>query len=76
MNVESLRDLAYLLAAVLFILDLKLLAHPRSAARGNWLGALGMAIAIVGTVVGQPMGWQHHGTQRVHDAGSGIGPDQ
>ena len=59
MNVESLRDLAYLLAAVLFILDLKLLAHPRSAVRGNWLGAIGMAIAILATVVGQPMVWKY-----------------
>jgi len=46
-------DAAYLLAAVLFIVGLKGLAHPRSAVRGNLLGALGMLIAIVVTLVSQ-----------------------
>jgi NAD(P) transhydrogenase subunit beta len=46
-------DAAYLLAATLFILGLKGLAHPRSAVRGNLLGALGMLIAIVVTLVDQ-----------------------
>jgi NAD(P) transhydrogenase subunit beta len=59
MNVQAWRDLAYLVASVLFILDLKMLAHPRTAVRGNYLGALGMAIAIVATVVGQPMTWTY-----------------
>ena len=36
---------AYLLAAVLFILGIKGLTHPRTAVRGNLLGALGMLIA-------------------------------
>jgi NAD(P) transhydrogenase subunit beta len=58
-NVQELRDLAYLVASVLFILDLKMLAHPRTAVRGNVLGALGMAIAIVVTVVGPPMTWTY-----------------
>jgi NAD(P) transhydrogenase subunit beta len=44
---------AYLVAAVLFILGLKGLAHPRSAVRGNMMGALGMFIAIVVTLVDQ-----------------------
>ncbi len=39
--------LAYLVAAVLFILGLKGLTHPRSAVRGNFLGALGMLVATV-----------------------------
>ncbi len=59
MNAQALRDLAYLLAAVLFILDLKLLAHPRTAVRGNFLGVIGMAIAIGATVLGQPMTWKY-----------------
>jgi len=46
-------DAAYLLAAVLFIVGLKGLSHPRSAVRGNLLGALGMFIAIVVTLVDQ-----------------------
>ena len=44
---------AYLVAAILFILGLKGLSHPKSAVRGNMLGALGMLIAIVVTLVDQ-----------------------
>ena len=46
-------NLIYLLAAVLFIVGLKGLGHPRSAVRGNLLGALGMLLAIVATLVAQ-----------------------
>ena len=45
----SLINLAYLAAAVLFILALKGLSHPRTAVRGNLLGALGMLVAILAT---------------------------
>jgi proton-translocating NAD(P)+ transhydrogenase subunit beta len=44
-------DLFYLLASVLFILGLRDLAHPRTAVRGNLLGAAGMLIAIVVTLL-------------------------
>jgi NAD(P) transhydrogenase subunit beta len=53
---ENYIRLAYLLAAVLFIFGLKGLTHPRSAVRGNLLGATGMLVAIVATLM---MG--HHG---------------
>jgi H+-translocating NAD(P) transhydrogenase subunit beta len=43
--------LVYLLAAVLFILGLRFLSSPRTARRGNWVAAVGMAIALVWTVV-------------------------
>ena len=47
---------AYLIAAVLFILSLKGLSSPKNAGRGNVLGMLGMAIAIVTTLfVGQQL---------------------
>jgi len=48
---EALIKIAYLLAAVLFILGLKGLTHPRTAVRGNLLGALGMLIAVVVTLL-------------------------
>ncbi len=46
----SLVDLAYLVASVLFILGLKGLTHPRTAVRGNTLGALGMLLAAAVTL--------------------------
>ncbi len=46
----ALIDVAYLVAAVLFIFGMIYLAHPRTAVRGNKLGALGMLIAIVATL--------------------------
>lgn len=47
---EALVELSYLAAAVLFILGLKSLSHPRTAVRGNFLGALGMLLAIAATL--------------------------
>jgi len=47
----QLADLSYLAAAVLFIFALKAMSSPRTARRGNLLGALGMLIAIVMTLV-------------------------
>lgn len=44
-------NLAYLLAVALFILGLKGLSHPRTAVRGNQMGATGMLIAIVATLL-------------------------
>ena len=44
-------NLTYLVAAVLFILGLKGLGHPRTAVRGNLLGAIGMLLAVVVTLL-------------------------
>ena len=48
MNIWS--SLAYLLAAVLFILGLKQLSGPKTAARGNQTAAVGMVIALLATI--------------------------
>jgi NAD(P) transhydrogenase subunit beta len=48
---SALINLAYLLASILFILGLKGLAHPRTAVRGNLIGAIGMLIAVVVTML-------------------------
>jgi NAD(P) transhydrogenase subunit beta len=45
--------LTYLLAAVLFIVGLKMLGSPRTARRGNAIAAAGMLIAIVVTLIDQ-----------------------
>ncbi|MDA7979798.1 MAG: NAD(P)(+) transhydrogenase (Re/Si-specific) subunit beta [Pirellulales bacterium] len=43
-------NLAYLVAGVLFIFGLKGLTHPKTARRGNLLGATGMLVAVVATL--------------------------
>ena len=48
MNIWS--SLAYLLAAVLFILGLRQLSGPKTAARGNQTAAVGMVIALLATI--------------------------
>ncbi len=45
-----LLQVLYLVAAVLFILGMKQLSSPRGARRGNWIAAVGMAIALATTV--------------------------
>ena len=40
-------NLAYLVASMLFIVAFKLMTGPRTAVKGNYLGAAGMAIALV-----------------------------
>jgi NAD(P) transhydrogenase subunit beta len=44
-------DLFYLISAVLFILGLKLMSSPRTALRGNMLGATAMLVAILVTLM-------------------------
>ena len=47
METKPIIDIVYLVAAVLFIFGLKSMAHPRTAVRGNLLGAAGMLLAII-----------------------------
>ena len=46
----------YLVAGVLFILSLGGLASQETARRGNWLGVIGMVIAILATLVHKDVG--------------------
>ncbi len=48
----SLATAAYIGAIVLFILSLGGLSHPETARRGNLYGMLGMALAVLATVLG------------------------
>ncbi|EKV31277.1 NAD(P) transhydrogenase subunit beta [Caenispirillum salinarum AK4] len=51
MAVESFTILAYLVASVLFILALRGLSGPETARQGNIYGMVGMAIAIITTLM-------------------------
>lgn len=48
----SLATVAYLGAAILFILSLGGLSNPETSRRGNLLGMVGMALAVLATVFG------------------------
>lgn len=57
---EAIINLIYLVAAVLFIVGIKGLAHPRTAVRANYLGATGMLLAIIATLMNREVvsyGW-------------------
>lgn len=51
----TLTSLAYLVAAVLFILALRGLSHPSTSRQGNLYGMIGMGIAAAATLVHQGM---------------------
>jgi len=58
---SSLLTFFYLIASVTFIVGLKMLSHPASARRGNMVAAIGMAVAVLGTIFlyekeGEPLG--------------------
>ena len=53
-------DIGYLVAALLFILGLKKLSHPRTAPTGNLYGASGMLLAVIVTLA------------RIEDSETGI----
>jgi NAD(P) transhydrogenase subunit beta len=53
----NLTALLYLVSAILFILALRGLSHPESSRRGNYLGMLGMGIAIVTTLFVASPSW-------------------
>jgi H+-translocating NAD(P) transhydrogenase subunit beta len=50
----NLVAVAYLVAAVLFVLSLRGLSSPETSRRGNLLGMLGMAIAVLTTLASRP----------------------
>lgn len=58
---DSVLEISYIIASVLFIVGLKMLSHPDSARRGNLLAAFGMGLAIAATLAfhtkdGEPIG--------------------
>ena len=62
---EQITIYAYVVAAVLFVFALKSMASHKTARRGNFVGAIGMLIAIVATLLAQK-------PELVTDAVSGL----
>jgi H+-translocating NAD(P) transhydrogenase subunit beta len=50
MDTSMILNLIYLLGSISFIMGLKMLSHPESAKKGNTIAAIGMTIAILGTI--------------------------
>ncbi len=48
----GIATVSYIIATILFILALGGLSHQETARRGNWYGIIGMAVALVATVLG------------------------
>ena len=48
--------LLYLVAFSMFIYGLMGLTGPRTAVRGNWIAAAGMAIAVIATLIAIQIG--------------------
>jgi NAD(P) transhydrogenase subunit beta len=57
----SLTALAYLIAAVLFILALRGLSSPVTSRQGNRFGMIGMAVAVIATLAHHGMGGLGYG---------------
>src|SRR3972149_3804176 len=49
---ESLATVSYIGATILFILSLGGLSHPETSRRGNLYGIIGMALAVLATILG------------------------
>jgi len=47
---QSILTICYLLASITFILGLKMLSNPLTARNGNMVAAVGMTVAILGTI--------------------------
>ncbi|MEG0139778.1 MAG: NAD(P)(+) transhydrogenase (Re/Si-specific) subunit beta, partial [Comamonas sp.] len=53
---QSLATVAYLGAAILFILSLGGLSNPETSRRGNLFGMIGMGLAVLATIFGPRVG--------------------
>jgi H+-translocating NAD(P) transhydrogenase subunit beta len=48
---QSLLEICYLIGSITFVVGLKMMGNAKTARRGNVIGAVGMTIAILGTIV-------------------------
>lgn len=47
----SILEICYLIGSVTFIVGLKMMGNAKTARKGNIIGAIGMTIAIIGTII-------------------------
>ncbi|WP_371193791.1 NAD(P)(+) transhydrogenase (Re/Si-specific) subunit beta [Glaciecola sp. SC05] len=52
-NINLIINAVYIISVILFIVGLKLLGHPASARKGNFLSAIGMLVAILATLLNE-----------------------
>ncbi len=52
-------NLLYLASSILFIVGIKGLTHPRTAVRGNMLGAMGMLLAVIATLLAKGLAFPY-----------------
>lgn len=64
MQATYILDLIYFIAALTFVVGLKMLSHPDSARKGNQLAAVGMGIAVLGTLLLHKSALYMHGNAR------------
>ena len=57
---QTTSNLLYLITIICFVLALRFLSSPKTARRGNWIGAAGMVVAIAVTLAhsGEVIGWR------------------
>ena len=48
---DGILEITYVIASVFFIFGLKMLSHPETARRGNFIAAVGMSLAIIATIL-------------------------
>jgi NAD(P) transhydrogenase subunit beta len=58
MDTQILVNLAYIAAAILFVFGIKMLGHADTARKGNRISSIGMALAIIVTLINQGLDYK------------------
>ena len=48
---SALNEICYLIASITFVIGLRMMGNPKTARKGNLIGAGGMLVAILGTIL-------------------------
>lgn len=64
MQVTYILDLIYFIASITFVVGLKMLSHPDTARKGNQWAAVGMSLAVLGTLLLHPSAMLDMGQSR------------